>query len=90
MSLKIKICLIPVRCQRTALGQSGKDFGQFERLCADDPGCTLAGLTGRKNTRADEPAEDGRFGRELVGRLRQDQFAAFLTFTLAIDGDAPR
>jgi len=47
-------------------------------------------LTGRKNTRADEPADDDRSGRELVGRLRQDQFATFLTFTLAIDGDAPR
>ena len=89
MSLKTKICLIRVRCQRTALGQSGKDFGQLKRLPADNPRCTLAGLTGRKNTRADEPADDDGSDRELLGRLRQDQFAAFLTFTLAIDGDAP-
>ena len=56
----------------------------------DDPGRTLAGLPGRKDTRADEPADDDGVDRKLFGGLRQDQFAAFLTLTLAIDGNAAR
>ena len=56
----------------------------------DDPGCTLAGLAGRKDAGADQPADDDGIDRKLVGRLRQDQFIAFLTFTLAIDRDTPR
>ena len=49
----------------------------------DDPGRALAGLPGRKDARADEPANDDGVDRKLFGGLRQDQFAAFLTLTLA-------
>ena len=54
------------------------------------PGRALAGLAGRKDARSDEPADDDGVDRKLFGGLRQDQFAAFLTLTLAIDGNAAR
>ena len=56
----------------------------------DDPGCTLAGLAGRKSARADEPADDDGVDRTLFGDLRQDQLAALLTLTLAMDANAAR
>ena len=55
-----------------------------------NPGRALACLPGRKDARADEPADDDGVDRKLFGGLRQDQLAAFLTRTLAIDGNAVR
>ena len=72
-----KICLFRVRCQRTALRQSGKNLRAVERLSVDDPGRALAGLPGRKDARADEPADDDGVDRKLFGGLGQDQFAEF-------------